>query len=174
MSPAADRARTRTRLHEIGFVFQRFHLLMGLTAPGNVAIPMAAAGINASDRHARAAILLDRVGLGDRLLAMPAQLTGGQRQRVAIARALANGARLILADEPTGALHSEDKAGVIALLQDLHSEGRTVVVVTHDAGVASICTRRLEIRDGTVTEVLTAISELGPSVSSSLPGMARQ
>ncbi|NCV01844.1 MAG: ABC transporter ATP-binding protein, partial [Proteobacteria bacterium] len=111
-----DGARTRMRLHEIGFVFQRFHLLMGVTALENVAIPMEAAGISAAVRHSRASELLDRVGLGDRLLAMPAQLSGGQRQRVAIARALANGARLILADEPTGALHSEDKAGVIALL----------------------------------------------------------
>lgn len=147
-----DRALTRLRLETIGFVFQRFHLLMGQTAIENVALPLEAAGWSVGERYARAAYLLDQVGLAHRMLATPSQLSGGQRQRVAIARAIANDARLILADEPTGALHSEDKAGVVALLQAMHASGKTVVIVTHDEQIAAICDRRLDIRDGLVTE----------------------
>ena len=133
-----DRALTRLRLETIGFVFQRFHLLMGQTAIENVALPLEAAGWSVGERYARAAYLLDQVGLAHRMLATPSQLSGGQRQRVAIARAIANDARLILADEPTGALHSEDKAGVVALLQAMHASGKTVVIVTHDEQIAAI------------------------------------
>lgn len=147
-----DRALTRLRLETIGFVFQRFHLLMGQTAIENVALPLEAAGWSVGERYARAAYLLDQVGLAHRMLATPSQLSGGQRQRVAIARAIANDARLILADEPTGALHSEDKAGVVALLQAMHASGKTVVIVTHDEQIAAICDRRLDIRDGLVSE----------------------
>jgi len=118
-----------------------------------VALPMEAAGVQADQRYDRASLLLDDVGLSQRLLFMPAQLSGGQRQRVAIARALANDPRLILADEPTGELHSEDKANIIDLFQRLNAQGRTVVVVTHDPEVASAARRRIEIRDGFVTEV---------------------
>ena len=148
-----DAALTRLRLDTIGFVFQRFHLLMGLTALENIALPLEAAGKDVATRYARAQALLARVGLADRAMSHPAQLSGGQRQRVAITRALANDARLVLADEPTGALHSDDKAGVIALLTLVHREGKTVVIVTHDDAIAAICDRRLEIRDGHVTEV---------------------
>lgn len=147
-----DRALTRMRLETIGFVFQRFHLLMGQTAIENVALPLEAAGLSVGERYARAAYLLDQVGLAHRMLATPSQLSGGQRQRVAIARAIANDARLILADEPTGALHSEDKAGVVALLQAMHASGKTVVIVTHDEQIAAMCDRRLDIRDGLVSE----------------------
>ncbi len=147
-----DRALTRLRLETIGFVFQRFHLLMGQTAIENVALPLEAAGWSVGERYARAAYLLDQVGLAHRMLATPSQLSGGQRQRVAISRAIANDARLILADEPTGALHSEDKAGVVALLQAMHASGKTVVIVTHDEQIAAICDRRLDIRDGLVSE----------------------
>jgi macrolide transport system ATP-binding/permease protein len=147
-----DRALTRMRLETIGFVFQRFHLLMGQTAIENVALPLEAAGWSVGERYARAAYLLDQVGLAHRMLATPSQLSGGQRQRVAIARAIANDARLILADEPTGALHSEDKAGVVALLQAMHASGKTVVIVTHDEQIAAMCDRRLDIRDGLVSE----------------------
>ena len=126
----------------------------GLTALENIAaVPLEAAGKDVATRYARAHALLARVGLADRAMSHPAQLSGGQRQRVAIARALANDARLVLADEPTGALHSDDKAGVIALLTLVHREGKTVVIVTHDDAIAAICDRRLEIRDGHVTEV---------------------
>ncbi|HZQ98202.1 MAG TPA: ABC transporter ATP-binding protein [Chloroflexota bacterium] len=148
-----DEERARLRLTTIGFVFQRFHLLADMTAIENVALPMEAAGIGAVERYARAGALLQRVGLGERQLFMPAQLSGGQRQRVAVARALANDPRLILADEPTGELHSEDKATIVGLFRQLNDEGRTIVMVTHDPEVAAAARRRVEIRDGQVGEV---------------------
>lgn len=148
-----DEERAALRLRHIGFVFQRFHLLNGLTAIENVALPMEAAGMGLDQRFARAAELLQRVGLGERLPFRPAQLSGGQRQRVAIARALANEPDVIFADEPTGELHSDDKARVVDLLKESHREGRTVVVVTHDMEVADMCERRIEIRDGRVKEL---------------------
>lgn len=151
-SALSDEERAAIRLTHIGFVFQRFHLLGGLTAIENVALPMEAAGVPVAQRFARAAQLLSRVGLADRLPFRPAQLSGGQRQRVAIARALANSPAIIFADEPTGELHSEDKARVVDLLREVHREGRTVVVVTHDLEVAQVCQRRIEIRDGRVRE----------------------
>jgi putative ABC transport system ATP-binding protein len=153
LAALGDAARTRLRLEAIGFVFQRFHLLHDLTAIENVALPMEALGIGVAARYARAAALLASVGLGDRLDFLPAQLSGGQRQRVAIARALANEPRLILADEPTGALHSEDKARVLELFQRFNEEGRTIAVVTHDLEVAEAAERHVEIRDGRVREV---------------------
>lgn len=155
VSTLDDEQRAHLRLHTIGFVFQRFHLLGDLTALENVALPMEAAGIGTRDRFARAANLLELVGLGDRLAFRPAQLSGGQRQRVAIARALANHPRIIFADEPTGELHSEDKLRVVAFLQSVHREGRTVVVVTHDAEVAAAAQRYVEIRDGRVKELVS-------------------
>jgi putative ABC transport system ATP-binding protein len=144
----SDGERTRLRLHAIGFVFQRFHLLAGLTAIENVALPMEAAGVPVRERFDRAAALLSTVGLGDRLDFTPARLSGGQRQRVALARALANEPRLILADEPTGELHSEDRAAVIALLERFHQEGHTVIVVTHDQETAAATRQQFELRDG--------------------------
>ncbi|MHB0869150.1 MAG: ABC transporter ATP-binding protein [Chloroflexota bacterium] len=150
-----DEQRARLRLVTIGFIFQRFHLLRDMTALENVAVPMEAAGMGSRERYERAAFLLDEVGLSHRLLFMPAQLSGGQRQRVAVARALANDPRLILADEPTGELHSEDKASIIDLFRRLNAQGRTVVVVTHDPEVAAAARRRIEIRDGLVSEVRT-------------------
>jgi putative ABC transport system ATP-binding protein len=148
----SDEERTQLRLHNVGFVFQRFHLLHDLTAIENVALPLEAAGVPTQERYDRAAALLGQVGLGDRLTFPPPQLSGGQRQRVAIARALANEPRLILADEPTGELHSEDKGHVIGLFQRFHDEGHTIVVVTHDPEVAAVAERRIEIRDGRVRE----------------------
>lgn len=150
-----DAERTDLRLRTIGFVFQRFHLLRDLTAIENVALPMEAAGVPLVERYQRAVALLERVGLGDRLTFYPAQLSGGQRQRVAIARALANRPRLVLADEPTGELHSEDKANVIRLFRQLHNEGHTIVVVTHDQEVAAAAQRRIEIRDGRLRELVS-------------------
>lgn len=149
----SDAERTALRLHTIGFVFQRFHLLPALTAIENVALPMEAAGVTANERYARAQALLCQIGLGDRLRFWPAQLSGGQRQRVAIARALANNPPFILADEPTGELHSEDKQAVLAVFEALHQQGHTIVVVTHDPEVAAVAERRLEIRDGRLREV---------------------
>ena len=144
----ADSERTRVRLHSLGFVFQRFHLLNQLTAVENVMLPLEAAGVGVAERYARASSLLDSVGLGDRLLFRPAQLSGGQRQRVAVARAVANGPGVVLADEPTGELHTDDKERVLELFRALNAQGRTVVIVTHDPDVAAVARRRIEIRDG--------------------------
>lgn len=144
----ADRARTRVRLESLGFVFQRFHLLNQISALENVMLPMEAAGAPFEERRSRATVLLDRVGLDDRLSFKPTQLSGGQRQRVAVARAVANEPAVLLADEPTGELHSEDKARVLELFQGLNRDGRTVVIVTHDPEVAAVASRRVEIRDG--------------------------
>jgi ABC-type lipoprotein export system ATPase subunit len=113
---------------------------------------MEAAGVAVRERFVRAAALLTSVGLGDRLDFTPARLSGGQRQRVAIARALANEPRLILADEPTGELHSEDRAAVIALLQRFHHEGHTIIVVTHDQETAAATHHQFELRDGRLHE----------------------
>src|SRR3954471_2009189 len=162
-----DAARTRLRLTTLGFVFQRFHLLNDLTAIENVAVPMEALGLPVGERFERAAWLLKAVGLGERLDFKPSRLSGGQRQRVAIARALANGPRIILADEPTGELHTEDKAQVIALFRQLNSEGCAIVMVTHDQEVAQVARRRIEIRDGTVTEVGAEAGAEPPSVPAS-------
>jgi ABC-type lipoprotein export system ATPase subunit len=143
-----DRTRTRVRLDSLGFVFQRFHLLNQLSALENVMLPMEAAGLDFDERHARASDLLDQVGLSERLHFKPAQLSGGQRQRVAVARAVANGPSVLLADEPTGELHTEDKSRVLDLFQTLNRQGRTIVIVTHDPDVAAVAQRRVEIRDG--------------------------
>ena len=124
---------------------------------------MEALGLPVRERFERAAWLLKAVGLGERLDFKPSRLSGGQRQRVAIARALANGPRIILADEPTGELHTEDKAQVIALFRQLNSEGCAVVMVTHDQEVAQVARRRIEIRDGTVTEVGAESPTLPPA-----------
>jgi ABC-type lipoprotein export system ATPase subunit len=149
----SDAERTRARLVGIGFIFQRFHLLPGLSAMENVALPMEAAGVPSPERYERAVELLSSVGLAERVAFDATQLSGGQRQRVAIARALDNEAPLILADEPTGALHSDDKKRVLDLLLGAHDKGRTVVVVTHDPDVAAMAHRQLEIRDGHLREV---------------------
>ncbi len=143
-----DRGRTQVRLRSLGFVFQRFHLLNHLSAIENVMLPLEAAGASADERYARAADLLESVGLGDRLCFRPAQLSGGQRQRVAVARAVANRPGIILADEPTGELHTDDKERVLDLFRALNAEGRTVIIVTHDPDVAAVAHRRIEIRDG--------------------------
>jgi ABC-type lipoprotein export system ATPase subunit len=154
----SDAERTRLRLTTLGFVFQRFHLLPGMSAIENVVLPLEAAGVPVDERYARAADLLQSVGLGHRLDFPPAKLSGGQRQRVAIARALSNSPRLILADEPTGELHSDDTANVIALFRDIQREGHTVVVVTHDPAVAGTADRQIEIRDGQVVRDLVGLA----------------
>jgi putative ABC transport system ATP-binding protein len=144
--------RSRIRLHTLGFVFQRFHILHDMTALENVALPMEAAGVPLDERYERAAELLATMGMADRLHFRPSQLSGGQRQRVAVARALANRPRLVLADEPTGELHSEDRAKVVDLFRQITREGRTIIVVTHDLAVAEHAERRIIIRDGRIQE----------------------
>ena len=144
----SDAARSRIRLLSVGFVFQRFFLLPMLTAWENVELPLGEAGVPKAERRARTAELLDYVGLSGRAQHRPSQLSGGEMQRVAIARALANRPRLVLADEPTGELDEATGRQVADLLDRVHADGTTVVVVTHDASVASRARRRLVMRDG--------------------------
>jgi putative ABC transport system ATP-binding protein len=148
VSALDDAQRTRVRLESLGFVFQRFHLLQHLTALENVMLPMEAAGAGIDERFARGAELLTSVGMGERLRFRPSQLSGGQRQRVAVARAVANSPSVILADEPTGELHSEDKERVLDLFKAMNRQGRTIVMVTHDPDVADAAHRQVTIRDG--------------------------
>ena len=141
-----DLARVRSR--SIGFVFQSYNLLPRTTALDNVAMPLAYQGVGRKERHNRAVASLERLGLGDRLDHEPTELSGGQQQRVAIARALVTEPALILADEPTGNLDTSSGAEVIGILRELHSTGRTVVLITHDADVAASADRQIHVRDG--------------------------
>jgi ABC-type lipoprotein export system ATPase subunit len=144
-------AQAWVRLHYIGFVFQTFHLIAHSTALENVALPMHYAGVPKDVAQDTARDLLGRVGLGHRLDHRPNQLSGGQRQRVAVARALACKPRLILADEPTGALDTRTGQEILGLLLELHAEQNlTLVLVTHDSAVAKVAHREIEIRDGRV------------------------
>jgi putative ABC transport system ATP-binding protein len=138
------------RCRRIGFVFQSFQLLPRLTALQNVELPMVYAGLPPAERRARAATLLERVGLGARTGHRPTQMSGGQQQRVAIARALANSPDLLLADEPTGALDSQTGKDVLQLFRDLNAEGLTLVLVTHDQKVADQARRRVTFQDGKI------------------------
>ncbi|EJL22512.1 ABC-type antimicrobial peptide transport system, ATPase component [Caulobacter sp. AP07] len=140
------------RRRRIGFVFQSFQLLPRLTAMKNVELPMVYAGVPPEERRARAAGLLDRVGLGSRKDHRPTQLSGGQQQRVAIARALANNPDLLLADEPTGALDTHTGEEVLALFRELNAQGLTLVIVTHDLDVAGTARRRVSFRDGHIVQ----------------------
>ena len=140
----------RVRGEEIGFVFQGFQLLPRLSAIENVALPLLLSGTPAKERMQRAKALLESVGLGERLHHAPTQLSGGQQQRVAIARALIRNPAVLLADEPTGNLDGEATADVLALLEELHRSGRTVVLITHDAQVAARAKRQLHIARGAI------------------------
>jgi putative ABC transport system ATP-binding protein len=140
------------RNSQIGFVFQNFNLLARTSALENVELPLVYAGVPAKERHRRATEALERVGLGSRVDHTPAQLSGGQQQRVAIARALVGSPKLILADEPTGALDSRTSVEVMALMQELGESGITVVLVTHEPDVAEYARRVIVVRDGLVKE----------------------
>ncbi|MEM9265268.1 MAG: ABC transporter ATP-binding protein [Cyanobacteria bacterium P01_F01_bin.13] len=138
------------RNRKIGFIFQQFHLLHQLTAVENVVLPMIYAGVPAGERESRAITALQRVGLGDRLANRPNQLSGGQQQRVAIARAIVNQPKLLLADEPTGALDTQMSQEIMDIFAELNQQGMTLVMVTHDPEVAQRCRRRITFRDGSV------------------------
>ena len=140
----------RMRRRHIGIVFQFFNLLEGMTVLENVALPAIIAGRKRKAAETRARDLLDLLGIGDKVSAMPGVLSGGQRQRLAIARALANEPTLLLADEPTGALDSAGGQEVIELLSRLHSGGQTIVLVTHDSDVAAVADTVLKMRDGRI------------------------
>ncbi|GAB7041849.1 ABC transporter ATP-binding protein [Catenuloplanes niger JCM 9533] len=152
---ASELARLRNEV--IGFVFQAFHLLPRTSAVENVALPLVYRGLGTRKRHAAAAEMLDRVGLGHRLTHRPNQMSGGEQQRVAIARALVTGPSLLLADEPTGNLDTATGAAVLHLLEELNAEsGVAVVLVTHDREVAARARRRIAMRDGHVVSDETA------------------
>ncbi len=140
----------RLRREHFGFIFQRYHLMGDLSAMGNTEIPAIYSGVPIMQRHTRAENLLKRLGLGERLGNRPGQLSGGQQQRVSIARALMNGGDVILADEPTGALDQTSGAEVMAILKELHADGHTIILVTHDADVVANASRIIEIRDGRI------------------------
>lgn len=146
----ADEQLAEIRNRKIGFVFQQFHLLPQASALENVMLPMIYAGINKPERQERAFIALKKVGLADRINNRPNQLSGGQQQRVAIARAIVNQPLLLLADEPTGALDSHTTQEVLAIFQELHQSGITVVMVTHEPEVAKLTERIIWFKDGQI------------------------
>ena len=148
----SDNEVAEERLHNIGFAFQTFQLLPRQTALENVALPLIYAGVSKRERLARAKKALERVGLGDRIEFLPTQLSGGQKQRVAIARAMVNNPKILLADEPTGALDSKSSVQVMELFQKLNDEGVTVVMITHDSDVAHHAKRIVYIFDGELSE----------------------
>ena len=145
------------RLQKIGFVFQSFQLLPRQSALENVALPLTYAGIPKKERRERAAEALGRVGLADRMEFKPTQLSGGQKQRVAIARAIVNRPKILLADEPTGALDSRSGERVMELFQSLNDEGVSILMITHDAEIASFAGRKVEIRDGILKQEVTGV-----------------
>lgn len=149
-SKMSDDELAEIRNKEIGFVFQTFNLLPRTTALDNVALPMIYAGINKKDRVARAEEVLADVGLADRMDHRPNQLSGGQRQRVAVGRALVNNPSIILADEPTGNLDSKTSVEIMALFDQIHADGNTVILVTHEEEIAKHAHRIIRLRDGMV------------------------
>jgi putative ABC transport system ATP-binding protein len=144
----SDRERAHLRLTSIGVVFQRFHLLSGLSARANVALPLVELGVSKADRRARASTLLERVGLGDRITHTPAELSGGEQQRVAVARALATEPDVVVADEPTGELDTETGSQILDLFTDAAADGAAVVVASHDQPTIDHMDRVIRLRDG--------------------------
>ncbi len=149
-------ALARVRNEKIGFVFQYYNLLPRANVLRNVELPMLYAGVSRKERTRRAKELLDRVGILDKAHQLPSKLSGGQRQRVAVARALVNHPALLLADEPTGSLDSHTGAEVLALFRELHRQGHTVIIVTHDPGIAALAERKVELCDGLVVSPRSA------------------
>ncbi|GLJ61675.1 MULTISPECIES: ABC transporter ATP-binding protein [Microbacterium] len=145
--------RAAVRAQFIGFVFQAFHLMPRRTVLDNVLMPMLYSGVPRAEREARAEAALDRVGLGHRKSFFPGTLSGGERQRVAVARAVVSGPRLLLADEPTGSLDQKTSREVMELFEELNADGLTLVVITHDQGVAERARRSIRISDGRLSEV---------------------
>ncbi|HVU90994.1 MAG TPA: ABC transporter ATP-binding protein [Jatrophihabitans sp.] len=146
------------RNRRIGFVFQQFNLLPSLSALRNVELPLSYAAVDRATRQRRAREALERVGLGDRVEHRPGELSGGQQQRVAVARAVATDPALVLADEPTGNLDTAATEDVLALFDELHRAGRTVVLITHEAEVAERAARTIRLRDGAIVSDLSGVT----------------
>jgi putative ABC transport system ATP-binding protein len=166
VSGMSDRALAAVRNREIGFVFQTFNLLPRASALHNVELPLLYAGRKASERRQRALAALERVGLAERVHHRPNELSGGQRQRVAIARALVTRPSILLADEPTGNLDSRTGEEVLTLFDTLHTEGQTIIIVTHDPDIAAHAHRRLTLRDGEIA----SDERTGPLAGATSPG----
>lgn len=165
----------RLRRDSFGFVFQQYNLVGNADALGNVEVPALYAALGRSERRERARGLLERLGLGERVTHRPSALSGGQQQRVSIARALMNGADVILADEPTGALDSASGQEVLRLLRELHAEGRTVILITHDPAVAAAADRRIEIVDGSIVSDTGTIDDpAGAGAVATLQGLPKR
>jgi putative ABC transport system ATP-binding protein len=165
----SDKERTKHRAKEMGFIFQAFNLIPVFTATENVELPLLLAGVRETDARIRARETLERVGLGHRLDRRPMELSGGEQQRVAVARALAGKPRIVWADEPTGNLDSEMAASVIALLGELHVEGLTIILVTHDPTVAAHADRLITVRDGRLVEDKLLTGPLEKEVREEVP-----
>ncbi len=153
VSDLDDNARSKIRNEKIGFVFQSFNLIPDLNVHDNVEVPLRYRGMKSAEREKRIMQSLERVGLASRAKHYPAELSGGQQQRVAIARALAGSPRLLLADEPTGNLDTQMARGVMELLEDIHREGATIVMVTHDPELAARAQRSVHIIDGQAVDI---------------------
>ena len=153
VSHLSDRARSRIRNEKIGFIFQAFNLIPDLNVFDNVDVPLRYRGLKASERKLRITDALERVGLSARMKHYPAELSGGQQQRVAIARALAGRPRLLLTDEPTGNLDTQMARAVMELIEDVHRDGATIVMVTHDPELAARTQRNVHIVDGQVVDI---------------------
>jgi putative ABC transport system ATP-binding protein len=147
-----DNELAKVRNQEIGFIFQSFHLLPRMSVLQNVMQPLVYRGIGAAERQRMAASALEKVGLSHRLYHRPNQLSGGQRQRVAVARALVGNPSILLADEPTGNLDSKTSTEIMALFDELHAQGQTVVVVTHEPDIAAYCQRTVRLSDGKIVQ----------------------
>ncbi|MFC5283941.1 ABC transporter ATP-binding protein [Pedobacter alpinus] len=152
VSQMTDSELAEVRNKEIGFVFQTFNLLPRSTAQDNVALPLIYAGIKKKDRDARSLLALENVGLGNRVHHKPNELSGGQRQRVAVARALINNPSIILADEPTGNLDTKTSIEIMGLIEEIHSKGNTIIIVTHEEDIAQHAHRIVRMRDGLIEE----------------------
>ncbi|MCP4718779.1 MAG: ABC transporter ATP-binding protein [Desulfobacteraceae bacterium] len=157
------------RRMSIGFVFQTFNLIPYLSAQQNVQVPMMLNNIPPSEQFKRSAVLLEKVGLGDRTTHKPAQLSAGQQQRVALARTLANDPRIILADEPTGALDPETGNQILSILKDLNREGRTVIMVTHDPKAAGMASRCIRLIDGAIESGILGESQASENIDDQPP-----